>query len=93
MEKVRGAQVRARTKWVEDGDKSTKYCCSLEKARGTQNIITRRQKPDGEIVTSQGQLLQEQASCYRGLFNQAPEEEHVREAAGRVVTTDLNITG
>ena len=73
---------------VEDGEKSTKYFCSLEKARGKQNIITHLRKPDGEIVTSQGQLLQEQVSFYQGLYNQATEEENVREAADRFMTDE-----
>ena len=34
IEKARGSQVRARTKWIEEGEKNTKYFCSLEKAAG-----------------------------------------------------------
>ena len=40
------------------------------------------------MVTSQGQLLQEQVSFYQGLYNQATEEENVREAADRFMTDE-----
>ena len=35
--RAKGAQVRARAKWIEEGERNTKYFCSLEKARAKKN--------------------------------------------------------
>ena len=37
---AKGAQTRARAKWIEEGEKNTKYFLRLEKARGTTNTIS-----------------------------------------------------
>ena len=38
-EKCRGAAVRAKTKWIEEGEKNTAYFLGLEKSRKKQSII------------------------------------------------------
>ncbi len=38
--KAKGAQIRSRAKWVEQGEKNTKYFLTLENKRQTNNIIS-----------------------------------------------------
>ena len=38
-DKARGAQVRARAQWIEEGEKNTKYFLKLEKARQSSSAI------------------------------------------------------
>jgi hypothetical protein len=47
MDKTRGAQVRARIKWIEEGERNTKYFCDLEKARSKKKIITSLRNESG----------------------------------------------
>lgn len=39
IKKAKGAYVRSRAKWIEDGEKSTAYFCRLEKIRQERNAI------------------------------------------------------
>ena len=40
MDKTRGAAIRSRTKWIEQGEKNLKYFLNLEKSRASSNTIT-----------------------------------------------------
>ena len=50
LNKVKGAQVRSRIKYIEEGEKNTKYFLSLEKARGVNNTIFELEKDVNKIV-------------------------------------------
>lgn len=39
LSRARGAQIRSRTKWIQEGEKNTKYFLGLEKHRSENNII------------------------------------------------------
>ena len=39
MDNAKGAQVRSRVKWVEEGEKSSSYFLNLEKKRQSYNVI------------------------------------------------------
>ena len=39
IDKAKGAQIRSRVKWVEEGERNTKYFCNLEKYRGKKKIL------------------------------------------------------
>ena len=79
LNKARGAQIRARVKWIEEGEKNTKYFCNLEKARGKKKIITRLETDSGEIIVNQGDILKEQVKFYTGLYNQTTESTNITE--------------
>ena len=76
LEKARGAQIRARTKWVEEGEKNTKFFLGLEKNRAKQNTMTHLVKENGEIVTRQADVLHEQVNFYSALYAIPDEEEN-----------------
>ncbi|XP_035828437.1 uncharacterized protein LOC106013237 isoform X2 [Aplysia californica] len=40
LHKARGAQIRSRQKWIEEGEKNTKYFLRMEQMRGGSNVIT-----------------------------------------------------
>ena len=77
LEKARGAQTRARVKWIEEGEKNTKFFCSLEKSKRNKNTITRLKKPSGETITDQGSILQEQVQFYKKLYSQETESNNI----------------
>ena len=55
----KGAQIRSRAKWIEEGEKSTKYFFNLEKSNSVNNTIFSLKK-DGSYTTSDTEILQEQ---------------------------------
>ena len=53
---ARGAQVRARVRWVEEGESSSQYFLRLEKKRSADRHISALREPDGSIVSSSADL-------------------------------------
>ena len=88
LDRARGAQVRSRIKWIEEGEKNTKYFYNLEKARGNRKIITRLTKESGEVITDQQKLLEEQVSYYKALYSQATEADNVIEETDSFIQND-----
>ena len=54
--KSKGAQIRLRANWVNEGEKNTKYFLSLEKKNQSSNVITKLNTENG-IVSSEGEYL------------------------------------
>lgn len=86
IHEAKGAQVRSKVKWIEDGEKNTKYFYNLEKTRAKHNIITRLEDQDGQIITEQGLILKKQVDYFSSLYNQRTEDNNTPQA----VTTFLN---
>ena len=53
IDKTRGAAIRSRAKWIEEGEKNQKYFLNLEKSRGSSNTITllNSEAPSGDPLT------------------------------------------
>ena len=51
--KMEGMLIRSRARWIEEGEKVSKYFCSLERRYYTSKIIRKIEKQDGTIVTEQ----------------------------------------
>ena len=53
LQKTYGAQIRSRIKWIESGEKSTKYFLNLEKSRQTKkSIINLLYDSNGNLLTN-----------------------------------------
>ena len=65
--KSKGAQIRSRANWVNEGEKNTKYFLSLEKKNQSNNVITKLNTENG-IVSSEGDVLKEMCSFYEQLY-------------------------
>ena len=84
MQHTKWAQIRARVKWIEEGEENTKYFCSLEKNRSKKDTITRLENEQGELITDQAGLLQEQVNFYKQLYN------HHTDNTGTDIRDDVN---
>ena len=67
LEKAKGAQVRSKVKWLEDGERNTKYFLSLEKKHQTNNIINKI-KVDNKTYTETHEILAEASGFYENLY-------------------------
>ena len=68
LDTARGAQVRSRIKWVEEGESSSAYFFRLEKKNAAVRWISALRESDGTIVSSPADLCCSFASFYMSLF-------------------------
>ena len=73
VQAANSAQIRSRVKFIEQGEKNTKYFLGLEKARANTKIMDRLIKDDGQIITNQNEILQEQARFYSEVYKKKSE--------------------
>ena len=71
MQEAKSAQIRSRIKYIEEGEKNTKYFLSLEKAHANGKIMDRLKTQEGNILTSQQEIMQEQVRFYKNVFGNA----------------------
>ena len=74
VKKCKGAAVRARVHWIEEGEKNTKYFMNLEKRNAKKKNIHSLKKGDIKIST-QSEVLQEVVNFYQNLYT----SKHVKE--------------
>lgn len=67
-ENVLGAMIRSKARWVEAGEKPTRYFCGLEKRNFTTRTISHLDI-NGRITTDPGEIQREQALFYKKLYS------------------------
>lgn len=65
---AKGAQVRSRVWWAEEGETSSRYFLRLEKKRGAENWIPAMKDPDGSIASRITDICDSWVSFYTNLF-------------------------
>ena len=68
LEIAKGAQVRSRIRWVEEGESSSAYFFRLEKKNAADRWIAALRESDGCIISSPHALCRSFASFYTSLF-------------------------
>ena len=75
--KGKEAIFRSKVKWVEEGEKPTKYFFNLEKRNYEKKIITQLKISDGEIISDIKQINKEIEEYYKSfLTSKVPPEDH-----------------
>ena len=67
-QKTRGTMFRAKVRWYEHGEKSTKYFYNLEKRRYQSRVCGRSLQENGTEIMNFDKILQLQEDYYRSLF-------------------------
>ena len=67
-EKMKGIMLRSKAKWCEEGEKPTRYFCSLEKRNYICKLVNKL-NCNGTIIHSQDQILEKQQSFYKTLYS------------------------
>lgn len=62
-EKAKGARIRSKAQWIENGEKPTKYFFALEKSRQSKKHISSLKTDEGETINTTAQI-QEQERFY-----------------------------
>ena len=68
LEAAEGARVRARVRWAEEGESSSRYFFHLEKKRGSNSWVSAIRDGDGNIVSNIRDILSSWVSYYSSLF-------------------------
>ena len=66
---TKGLITRSRARWVEEGEKSTKYFCNLENRGWHKKNISRLKDSNGNLVTNPGSILGEIQDFYSKLYS------------------------
>ena len=69
-EKNKGAQIRSRAKWIEQGEKSTNFFFNLEKQNITKNTIKKLKKAEGSIIHKDRDIIEEGRQFYEDLYKE-----------------------
>ena len=66
--KMEGLLVRTKAKWIEEGEKPSKYFCALEKRNFVNKNVTKLINKNNEQLTNQKEILMEIKSFYQDLY-------------------------
>ena len=68
-EKTKSAYIRSKEKWIEEGDKNSKFFLNLEKIKANSKLMPRLELDDGTFLTDQFEILEAQKNYFRNLYN------------------------
>ena len=87
QERTKSAQIRTKERWIEEGDKNTKFFLNLEKARGNSKVISSLELDDNTIITDQLDILQAQRQYFENLYRIEANvnEDNIEEQLGLFV--------
>ena len=61
--------LRSKARWIQHGEKNTKYFFNLERRNYNRKFITKLKRNDGTELNSQRDILKEEESFYRNLYS------------------------
>jgi hypothetical protein len=73
--KMKGVLLRSKAKWIAEGEKVTKYFCSLEKRHFINKRMTKLNNKKGEVLTNQDQISNEVFNFFDGLYRKRSLEK------------------
>ena len=88
MEKTKAARIRARIKWMEQGEKNTKFFMSLEKSRSTANTIFKVKLENGSTSVQEGEITEAIANFFEKLYK---DEQKFKNSKFKEFIRGLNI--
>lgn len=67
-EKMKGYVIRSRAQWIEEGEKPSKFFCSLENKNFVNKTMYKLNTGNGKIIYDQFQILEEAKTFYSNLY-------------------------
>ena len=68
IEKAKGAQIRSKATWWEEGEKSSSYFLRLEKRRQSNNTIKQLKSESGELLDTDAEVIRCASQFYESLY-------------------------
>ena len=72
--RTRGAIIRSKTRWYNEGEKNTKYFLTIEKRHFKQGTISQLKTNDNDFITTDKEILTECKSFYEQLYTSRKNE-------------------
>lgn len=66
--------IRSRAKWVEEGEKPTRYFCNLENRNYLNKTIKKLELDVNSMIYDQARILDEVKKCYENLYIEKDSE-------------------
>ena len=85
---TKGAQIRARVKWIEEGEKNNSYFFNLEKARGAMNAIFILKQSDNTLTKDLDEIMNLLHTFYEKLYK---ENSRFDEKKYKDFISELNV--
>ena len=79
LHEAQGAQIRSRLRWIEQGERNTKYFLGLEKANCKNKTITALKNKEGILCTKQKEVMKIQVDYYKCLYAEKFNFEEKRD--------------
>ena len=73
-QRVKGAIIRSKARWVEYGEKNTRYFLNLEKRRGEKKLNDGTETEDQEVI------LKEEENFCRSLYESSSNNKEIPES-------------
>ena len=97
ISKAKGAYIRSRAKWIEEGERSSAYFCRLEKSRQERNtikalLIDNQECTDPKLISKE--IFQFYSTLYSSSYSSSDADvffEHVQEWTPRIDACFKNI--
>ena len=77
--KVEGYRVRGKVRWLEEGERPSRYFHNLIKARRTRAAMLKIKCRDGSVVSDSDGILREARSYYQQLYSKGQVSEQCQE--------------
>ena len=90
-EKANSAIFRSRARWANEGEKNTKYFFALEKHKYMNKNMFAVYMPDGSLLTSQKDILQEQYRFYKTLYTRDDDISFNLQNSGPKISKEAKI--
>ena len=84
-----GLVVRSRIKWVEHGEKSSRYFCNLEKRTFEKKVIRSLTMDNGTLQTDPDKILKELHTFYNNLYTSGFTEDSKQAASSFLDQLDI----
>ena len=73
--RIEGMAIRSRVKWINEGEKVSKYFCNLENRNYLDKAMHFVEKGNGDILSEQGEILNEVKHFYEELYSHRQVED------------------
>ena len=87
--KLQGIWIRSRAKWIEEGEKPTRYFCNMETRNFTSKIIPKLVKDNGETIQEQFEILNETKQFYEKLYSKPKHELNTADLNSELKFEDI----
>lgn len=74
---TKGLIIRSRVRWLEEGEKNSKYFCNLENRSWQKKNINRVHDTHGNLITDPNKILKEIEQFYTKLYSNMDEEHGI----------------